>query len=164
MISLCMPQNTGSVAKCSDFEPIVSILVLQGSSFFALWPVPFVPMYQSQPVAEVLAYLHVQISPISCSVVRLILLALWKNTEKQLKATGERGWGDTTPCTVNWCKKVWGDWLASSYCRGRMDDLSFFNYLSTFCFLLNEFHCSFSISYKILPDYVYYYCISIRMW
>ena len=43
MISLCMPQSTGSVAKCSDFEPIVPILVLQGSSFLALWPVPFVP-------------------------------------------------------------------------------------------------------------------------
>ena len=29
-----------------------------------------------------------------------------------------------------------------------MDDLSFFDYLSSFCFLLIEFHCSFSISYK----------------
>ena len=47
--------------------------------------------------------------------------------------------------------------------RGRVDDSSFFDYLSPFCFLLIEFHCSFSISYKILPDYVYYYCISIRM-
>ena len=51
-----------------------------------------------------------------------------------------------------------------SILRGRVDDLSFFDYLSSFCFLLIEFHCSFSISYKILPDYVYYYCISIRMW
>ena len=42
--------------------------------------------------------------------------------------------------------------------RGRVDDLSFFDYLSPFCFLLIEFQCSFSISYKILPDYVYYYC------
>ena len=30
-------------------------------------------------------------------------------------------------------------------------------------FLLIEFHCIFSISNKLLPDYVYYYCISIRM-
>ena len=36
--------------------------------------------------------------------------------------------------------------------RGRVDDLSRFDYLSPFCFLLIEFHCSFSISYKILPD------------
>ena len=44
-----------------------------------------------------------------------------------------------------------------------MDDLSFFDYLSPFCFLLIEFLCTFSISYKILSDSVYYYCISIRM-
>ena len=25
---------------------------------------------------------------------------------------------DTTPCTVNWCKKVRSAWLASSYCMG----------------------------------------------
>ena len=28
------------------------------------------------------------------------------------------GGGDTTPCTVDWCKKVRGAWLASSYCMG----------------------------------------------
>ena len=28
------------------------------------------------------------------------------------------GGEDTTPCTVNWCKKVRGAWLASSYCMG----------------------------------------------
>ena len=33
-------------------------------------------------------------------------------------------------------------------CRGRVDDLSFFEYLSPFCFLSIELHCSFSISYK----------------
>ena len=43
--------------------------------------------------------------------------------------------------------------------RGRVDDLSFFEYLSPFCFLSIEFHCTFSISYKILPYFVYYYCI-----
>ena len=42
---------------------------------------------------------------------------------------------------------------------GRVDDLSFFEYLSPFCFLLIEFYCTFSISYKILPDSVYYCCI-----
>ena len=43
--------------------------------------------------------------------------------------------------------------------RGRVDDLSFFEYLSPCCFLLIEFHCSFFISYEILPYFVYYYCI-----
>ena len=32
--------------------------------------------------------------------------------------------------------------------RGWVDDLSFFEYLSPFCFLLIEFQCTFSISYK----------------
>ena len=32
--------------------------------------------------------------------------------------------------------------------RGRGDDLSFFEYLSPFCFLSVEFHCTFSISIK----------------
>ena len=40
-----------------------------------------------------------------------------------------------------------------------MDDSSFFDYLSPFYFLVIEFHCTFSISYKMLPDYVYYYYI-----
>ena len=43
--------------------------------------------------------------------------------------------------------------------RGREDDLSFFKYLSPFCFLSIEFHSTFSISYKILPCFVYYCCI-----
>ena len=42
---------------------------------------------------------------------------------------------------------------------GRVDDLSFFEYLSPFCFLSIEFHCTFSISYKILAYFLYYYCI-----
>ena len=46
---------------------------------------------------------------------------------------------------------------------GRVDDLSFFDYLSPFCFLLIEFHCTFSISYKMLQSFVYYYYILIRM-
>ena len=35
----------------------------------------------AQPVAEVLAYLHVQISPISCNVVGSILHVLGKTTD-----------------------------------------------------------------------------------
>ena len=46
---------------------------------------------------------------------------------------------------------------------GRVDDLSFFEYLSPFVFLSIEFHCTFSISYKILPYFVYYYSILIRL-
>ena len=38
--------------------------------------------------------------------------------------------------------------------RGRVDELSFIDYLSPFGFLL-----LFFISYKILPYFVYYYCI-----
>ena len=47
--------------------------------------------------------------------------------------------------------------------RGRVDDLSFFEYFSPFRFLLIEFHRTFSTSYKIFLYYVYYYCILIRM-
>ena len=47
--------------------------------------------------------------------------------------------------------------------RGRVDNLSFFDYLSPFCLLSIEFHSTFSISYKILPYFVYYYCILVRM-
>ena len=38
-----------------------------------------------------------------------------------------------------------------------------FSIIKVHFFLLIEFHCSFSISYKILPDYVHCCCISIRM-
>ena len=48
--------------------------------------------------------------------------------------------------------------------RGRVDELTFFQYLSPFCFLSIEFHCTFSISYKILPYFVYCYSILIRLW
>ena len=47
--------------------------------------------------------------------------------------------------------------------RGRVDNLSIFDYLSPFCFLYIEIHCTFSISYKILPYFLYYYCILVRM-
>ena len=46
--------------------------------------------------------------------------------------------------------------------RGRVDDLSFFEYISTFCFLSIEFHCTFSMSYKILPYFLCCYSILIR--
>ena len=41
--------------------------------------------------------------------------------------------------------------------------LYFSDYSSPFCFLLIEFHLTFSIPYKILTNYVYYYCILIRL-
>ena len=41
---------------------------------------------------------------------------------------------------------------------GRVDDLSFLEYLSPFCFLLIKFHCTFSISYEILPYFVVIGC------
>ena len=47
--------------------------------------------------------------------------------------------------------------------RGKVDDLSFLEYLSPFCFLSIEFHGTFSISYKIVPYFVYYYCILVMM-
>ena len=47
---------------------------------------------------------------------------------------------------------------------GELGCLSFSDYFSLFCFLLIEFHCTFSISYQILQYYLYYYCILIRMW
>ena len=46
--------------------------------------VPDQVRFQGQPVAEVLAYLHVQISPISCNVVGSILLVLGKNTDTNI--------------------------------------------------------------------------------
>ena len=50
------------------------------------------------------------------------------------------------------------------YCTEEGGWLSFFDYLSPFCFLLIEFHYTFSISYKIFPHYVYYYSVLIMMW
>ena len=47
-----------------------------------------------------------------------------------------------------------------SISKGRVDDFSFFDCSSPFCFLLIEFHCTFSISYKI-SYFVYYYFILI---
>ena len=73
---------------------------------------------ECQPVAEVLAHLHVQISPISCNVVGSILHVLGINTDTAIVGYRWTGLGDTTPCTVNRCKKVRGAWLASSYCMG----------------------------------------------
>ena len=43
-----------------------------------------------------------------------------------------------------------------------MDHFSFFNCSSLFCSLLIVFHCTFSISYKILQYYIQY-CILIRL-
>ena len=46
---------------------------------------------QSQNVAEMLAYLHVQVAPISCWAVGSILALLWKNTETAI--VGDRWMG-----------------------------------------------------------------------
>ena len=57
---------------------------------------------------------------------------------------------------VTWLR-LWingGGWMICHFLIGQ----------SKFCFLSIEFHCTFSISYKILPYYVYYYCIVIRLW
>ena len=40
-------------------------------------------------------------------------MCLEKTLTQQLQAIGGRGWRDTTPCTVNWSKKVRGARLAS---------------------------------------------------
>ena len=45
------------------------------------------------------------------------------------------------------------------HCLIRYYNLSFLDYLHPFCFLLIKLHCTFFISYKILPYHVYYYCI-----
>ena len=37
-----------------------------------------------------------------------------------------------------------------------------FRLFKSILFLLIEFHCNFSISYKRITYYVYYYCILIR--
>ena len=44
-----------------------------------------------------------------------------------------------------------------------MDDFLFFDCLRLFHFLLIDFHCIFSISYKILASDIYYHCILIRI-
>ena len=44
-----------------------------------------------------------------------------------------------------------------------MDDLLLFEYFSPFYFWLLEFHCTFSMSYKILTNYVYYYCTELLL-
>ena len=64
--------------------------------------------FPRQPVAEVLAYLHVQISPISCNVVGSIMHVLGKNTDTAIVGYRWTRVGDTRPCTVNWCKKSSG--------------------------------------------------------
>ena len=53
------------------------------------------------------------------------------------------------------------DYFLSFLLWGRVDDFSFFACGSPI-FLLIEFHWTFALSYKILTNYVYYYCILIR--
>ena len=70
------------------------------------------------------------------------------------------------PVHITWCNIDWRHSLTglSVAVRGRVDD-SFFDYLSPFCFSLIEFHCTFSISYKMLQFFgllLLYFLI--RMW
>ena len=58
---------------------------------------------------------------------------------------------------INYCSSYY-----SIYLRGRVDNFSLLDSFSPFFWLI-EFHCAFSISYKILPYCVYYYCILVRM-
>ena len=53
-------------------------------------------------------------------------------------------------------KTIFEGWLFNFVTfRGLVDDLSFFDYSSPFCFLLVGFHCIFCISFKIIPFYFY---------
>ena len=45
----------------------------------------------------------------------------------------------------------------------RVDNFLFLDCSSPFCFLIIEFHCTLSKSYKILPYYVYYYWLASDM-
>ena len=49
-------------------------------------------------------------------------------------------------------------------CTGRGWMIRIFSIIQIhFCFLLIECHCTFSIFYKMLTNYVYYYCMLIRV-
>ena len=58
------------------------------------------------PVAEVLAYLHVQISPISYNVVGSILHVLGKNTDTASRLPVDGGVGTPRPVLLTGAKKV----------------------------------------------------------
>ena len=65
--------------------------------------------------------------------------------------------------TVDVCYQslVWyrSQYAASHLCATRVQYVA-----SHLCaFLSIEFHCTFFISYKLLPYFVYYYCILVRM-
>ena len=49
--------------------------------------------------------------------------------------------------------------------QGRVDDLSFLDYVSLFCFLLIKFHLTFSMYYKIVTNYycnLVKYCLTVK--
>ena len=63
----------------------------------------------SQPVAEVLAYLQVQISPISCNVVGSILqMCMEKTLTQHCRLPVDGGGGTPCPVLLTGAKKVWG--------------------------------------------------------
>ena len=47
--------------------------------------------------------------------------------------------------------------------RGGVDDFYFFDCFKSVSFFVNWFHCIFSISNKILTNYLYYYCILMKI-
>ena len=57
-------------------------------------------------MAEVLEYLHVQVSPISCLVVGSILALLGKNTGTAIVGDRWTGVGGHHALYFNWCKNV----------------------------------------------------------
>ena len=65
-----------------------------------------------------IAYLHVQISPISCNVVGSILHVLGKNTDTAIVDWHSNCGGTPRPVLLTGAKKGGGAWLASSYCMG----------------------------------------------
>ena len=79
-----------------------------------LWPRTLAQHVTNQPVTEVLAYLHVQVSPISCWVVGSILASLLKNTDTAIvgdRCTG--GGGTPRPVLLTGAKKSHLGWLIS---------------------------------------------------
>ena len=77
-------------------------------------------------------------------------------------------WYNKTCLHINWhgtlvnkCNTV-NNVKCCNLLQGRVFDFLFFDCLSPFWFLLIELHWTFSISHKMLTNYVYYYCILIR--
>ena len=63
-------------------------------------------VFLGQPMSEVLEYLPVRVSSISCTVVRSSLALPWQNDDTSFVGCWRTGVGDTTPCVLlTGCKK-----------------------------------------------------------